>query len=167
MVRYTHFESDDASALVADGHRVRYLGTGDCMGGNAATAQTACDGGVEWIVVAAQWCCAVLFFGLAGICRLVLRSLVVVASALLLPLVYELVCLGGAVLLYPLGVVGRWGASAVEHAGIALSERSLALITGRRVLGALRAQPRAELSAAAPKSTVLAMRGCDRAEVER
>ena len=178
MFRYTHFESDDAASdFAADGHRVRYLGTGDCK---ATPVQIASEGLLEWIVVAAKWCCALLFFGGAELCRLVLRLVILVLGAFVLPLALELACIAGAVLMYPLGVVGRWLGTAVEHAGLALSERSLSLSAGRRVLGVFGELVRGERTKTLPlraaasfpmvddpsKSMALAVR-CDRAEVER
>jgi hypothetical protein len=172
MVRYTHFEAADGTSIVADGHRVMCLGNGE-RASKAATAQTAREYSAEWVVVAAEWCGAGLLFVLAGLCRLVFRGLIVIAASLVLPLVHEFACLGGAAVLYPLGAAGRLLASAVERAGVTLSERSLALGVGRRVLGALRGQLREasrgqlrvseqpELAVDKSRATALAVRGCD------
>jgi len=169
VVRYTHFESDDGAPVVADGHRVMYLGTGH-SGGAAADARPAGDSAAEWVVVSAEWCGAGLFFALSGLCRLVFRGVIVVAASLVLPLVHELACIAGAVILYPLGAAGRCLATAVEQAGHALSQRSLALGIGRRLLGvfgqAVRKEPRvAPLMASTrvdtSRSAALAVRGDD------
>jgi hypothetical protein len=168
MVRYTHVEADDVASFVAEGHRVMCLRTGDCTGA-PVPGQTACEYLVEWVVLAAEWCGAGLLFVLSGLCRLVFRSLIVVAASLVLPLVHELACVVGAVVLYPLGAAGRCLASVVERAGLNLSERSLAFGVGRRVLGVLgqgvRGRPKSATTATSlaqtPKSTAIEVRGYD------